>query len=66
MHQNILIAKSHILYPQKLFQRNSITTNVVGIEHYLKYIPKGDHQFESAADVALGKTKYTSSEYLFF
>lgn len=65
MHQIIFVAKSHNLYPEKPFQHNSTIIKAVGIEHYLKCIPEGDLQFESTADVALGKTNYTSPEHLF-
>lgn len=64
MHQITLVAKTHNLYPEKPFQHNSTTIKTVDIEHFLKYIPEGNLQFESTADVTLGKTNYTSSEHL--
>lgn len=65
MHQITLAAKSHNLYPEKPFQHNSTIIKAVGIEHSFKYIPEGNLQFDSTADVALGKTNYTLSEHLF-
>lgn len=59
-----LVAKSHNLYLEKPFQHNSNIIKAVGIVHALKYIPEGNLQFESTADVALGKTNYTSPEHL--
>lgn len=65
MHQITLVAKSHSLYPEKPFQHNYSIIKAVGIEYALKYIPEGNPQFESTADVASGKTNYTPPECLF-